>query len=159
MGQHVQCAAAGFGVVREPVAPFAFPAADKAFDGTADRLADFACLDEFEQFDAARRITADETDGEQIGVAADERSQFLKFFRRTAKRLFAENRLACRHGGAKPFGMAVGRRRDDDEADFRIVHDFRHAGRRFDFRKLFHEGVHLGGIDVIRRDKTRMRML
>ena len=84
MGQHVQCAAAGFAVIGEPVAPFAFPAADQAVDGTADRFADFARFDEFEQFDAARRIAADETDGEQIRVAADEWSQFLKFFCRTA---------------------------------------------------------------------------
>ena len=59
MGQHVQCATAGFAVVGEPVAPLAFPAADQAVDGTANWFADFARFDEFEQFDAACRITAD----------------------------------------------------------------------------------------------------
>ena len=48
--------------------------------------------------------------------------------------------------------MAVRRRRNDDETDFRIVHDFFHGGRRLDLRKLFHKRVHLGGIDIIRRD-------
>ena len=84
MGQHVQCTTAGFAVVGEPVAPFAFPAANQTFDGAADWFADLACFDEFKQFDAARRIAANEADSEQIGVAADERSQFLKFFCRTA---------------------------------------------------------------------------